>query len=44
MLQIIDRSGTAKIERVFARTFVTGTFALNLVETGQRMLHSRPLP
>jgi hypothetical protein len=41
-LQIGDGGAPPDIERVLAHTFVAGPLALDLIETGQRVLDGRP--
>jgi hypothetical protein len=44
MLQVIHRSCPTQIEGIFSGAFVTGTLTLNLVQTGEGMVHLCALP
>jgi hypothetical protein len=43
-LKVIHRRCPTEIEGVFSGAFVAGTFALNLVNTGEGMFHGCALP
>jgi hypothetical protein len=44
MLQVMHRSCPTQSQGVFSGAFVTGTFALHLVQTSERVCHASPLP